>query len=141
MICCGTNISEAESPFLMAKTSGEVGVFLNTVLNKSIILIDIDDTIITPVSKAFRTLPHNKMIDEIKKNKENYDNYEAIVSNWRLQRKAMLIDRDWPKLILKLKQESEVYGLTKMDTGRFGNIESVEDWRYKELKSLGITFS
>jgi hypothetical protein len=28
-----------------------------------------------------------------------------------------------------------------MDTGRFGNIKSVEDWRYKELKSLGITFS
>ncbi|EER21853.1 hypothetical protein REISMN_00280 [Rickettsia tamurae subsp. buchneri] len=28
-----------------------------------------------------------------------------------------------------------------MNTGEFGNIPSMQDWRYKELKSLGIEFS
>ena len=28
-----------------------------------------------------------------------------------------------------------------MNTGEFGNISSMQDWRYKELKSLGIEFS
>jgi len=56
------------------------------------IFLDVDDTIIIPKSKTFRAAPYNQMIDRIKDNKSNYDNYEEIVSNWRLQRKVMLID-------------------------------------------------
>ena len=28
-----------------------------------------------------------------------------------------------------------------MNTGEFGNILSMQDWQYKELKELGIEFS
>ncbi|MCC8406045.1 MAG: DUF2608 domain-containing protein [Rickettsia endosymbiont of Ecitomorpha arachnoides] len=105
------------------------------------IFIDVDDTIITPKSKTFKKPPYNKMIDRIKENKSNYDNYEEIVSNWRLQRKVILIDEEWAEVINKLKAEFPVYALTQMNTGEFGNILSMQDWRYKELKSLGIEFS
>ncbi|CEO17330.1 hypothetical protein RMONA_04725 [Rickettsia monacensis] len=105
------------------------------------ILLDVDDTIITPKSKTFKKPPYNQMIDRIKENKSNYDNYEEIISNWRLQRKVILIDEEWVEVINKLKTKFPVYGLTQMNTGEFGNIPSMQDWRYKELKSLGIEFS
>ena len=96
---------------------------------------------ITPISKTFRKLPYNKLIDDIKKDKNKYKNYEEIISNWRLQRRVMLIDSDWSDILLALKKQYRVYGLTKMDTGKCGNIHSMEEWRYNELQSLGITFS
>ncbi len=106
-----------------------------------IILLDIDDTIITPKSLTFRTSPYNKIIDNIKANRNKYPNYEKIISNWRIQRKVILIDSDWPEILNELKNTYKVFGLTKIDTGKFGNIESMEQWRYEELKSLGINFS
>jgi predicted phosphatase len=132
---------QAESLFLMAKTSAEVLKHLDGISENSIIFIDIDDTVITPVSKTFRKAPYNKLMDEIKKNKHQYKNYEEILSNWRLQRKAMLLDSNWPDVLSRLKQSYRVYGLTQMDNGEFGNIKSMEEWRHAELKSLGIEFA
>lgn len=134
-------LTQAESLLSVAKTSNEILNHVKNIPKKSIIFVDIDDTIITPVSKTFRRPPYNKLIDDIKRDKNKYKNYEEIVSNWRLQRKAMLIDSDWPSTLLELKKQYRVYGLTKMDSGKFGNIESMEEWRYDELKSLGIEFS
>jgi hypothetical protein len=105
------------------------------------IFFDVDDTLITPKSKTFKKPPYNQMIDRIKENKSNYDNYEEIVSNWRLQRKVILIDEEWVEVINKLKEKFPVYALTQMNTGEFGNILSMQDWRYKELKSLDVEFS
>ncbi len=124
-----------------AKTTQEVEYCLRDIPENAVIFIDIDDTIITPVSKTFRKSPYNKLIDYIKKNKNRYENYSEMISNWRLQRKIMLIDAQWPILLKQLKEKFSVYGLTKMDIGKFGNIESMEKWRYEELKSLGIEFS
>jgi hypothetical protein len=132
---------EAKSEFIIVKTVGEIISSLSEVTETTTIFIDIDDTVITPVSKTFRKPPYNTLIDDIKKDKNNYSNYETIVSNWRLQRKIMLIDNNWPQLLSKLKEKFKVYALTKMDTGKFGNILSMQEWRYNELKSLGIEFS
>jgi hypothetical protein len=107
----------------------------------SVIFLDVDDTLITPLSTTFRRPPYNRLIEEIKNNKEDYFNFMEIVSNWRLQRKAILLDKKWPEIINKLKERFVVYGLTKMDIGRFGNIESMEKWRINELRSFGINFS
>ncbi len=131
----------AESEILKAHTAEEVHRLIKKSTADTIILFDIDDTIITPVSNHFRSEPHKRLIDNIKKNKHLYGNYETIVSNWRLQRKVMLIDKQWPNIINKLKETHRVYGLTKMDTGKFGNIASMENWRYHELKGLNIEFS
>lgn len=107
----------------------------------TVVFIDVDDTLITPVSKSFRVGANRNPIDEIKANKKEYTNYDEIISNWRLKRRVMLLDKEWPRVISQLKKRFTVYALTKMDTGRFGNIHSMEEWRYKELKSLGIEFS
>lgn len=127
--------------FPIVENSSDIFNHLQDISKNAIIFIDIDDTIITPVSKTFRRTPHNKLIADIKQNKHLYSNFEEIVSNWRLSRKIMLTDSKWPETLLTLKKLYKVYALTKMDTGKFGNIESIEEWRYTELKSLGIEFS
>ncbi len=136
-----TNAIAAKPSFILAKTANEVLNHLDKLPQSSIIFFDIDDTIITPASKTFRVKPYNQLIDDIKKNKEQYTNYHEIVSNWRLQRKIMLLDENWPIVINQLKTRFPIYALTKMDSGKFGNIESIEQWRYNELKSLKIEFS
>ena len=109
--------------------------------DNTVFFLDVDDTIITPKSKTFRKAPYNKIIDQIKLNKDNIDNYKEILSNWRKQRKIILLDEQWPEVIQKLKDNFLVYALTKIDIGEFGNISSMEDWRYNELKGLDVVFS
>lgn len=129
------------SKIVEAKSSYEVICEIQHLPQDTIVFCDIDDTVITPVSKTFRAAPYYKLIDNIKRNKHLYQNHAEIVSNWRLQRKVMLLDKEWPRSLQKLKERFPVYGLTKMETGRYGNIASVENWRYLELKSMGIEFT
>lgn len=139
MMTISTNTYAYEIAFSAQQVKENIISFSNG--DRILVLLDVDDTIITPESLTFRTKPYNKIIDEIKANRDKYPNYEEIVSNWRIQRKAMLIDQNWPMVLNELKNTYKVFGLTKVNTGRFGNIESMEKWRYEELKSLGIYFS
>jgi len=127
--------------FPTASSALEIFELIKTIPAEASIFLDVDDTIITPKSVTFRSPPFNQMLDRIKANKSNYDNFEEMVSNWRLQRKVMLIDEKWVNVINKLKENHPVYALTQMNTGEFGNIPSVQEWRYNELKNLGIEFS
>ncbi len=122
-------------------TSKEIVCLLKDLGKGAVIFCDIDDTIIVPNSKSFHTSKSGHLIDEIKQNKKQYKNYETIISNWRLQRKVMLVDSFWSDTINLLKKYHTVYGLTKMDPGNIGNIPSIEKWRFDELKSLGVMFS
>jgi len=103
------------------------------------VFLDIDDTIIAPKSNSFRDGHH--FIDEMKKHSADYGNFVDMLSDWRLKRRTILIGEDWPKVILKLRNDYAVYGLTKMDSGSFGKIASMEKWREKELRNLGIIFT
>lgn len=103
------------------------------------IFLDVDDTLITPQSLMFRPQGSPDFIDALKKRSPEISNFMNILGNWRLQRKVMLVDGKWPDYIaLAMNKGAPVFGLTKMDTGRFGPMESVEDWRVEELKSQGI---
>ena len=133
--------SKNTSKLLIARTALEVETFITNLPSKPLVFLDIDDTIITPISKTFRTEPYWKLIDDIKKNKDHYPDYVTIVSRWRLQRKIQLIDPQWPEVLNRLTSKFRIFGLTKMDTGKFGDILSMEEWRWSELQKLGIEFS
>lgn len=123
-------------------TIQEVQKALSTIDDDSVIFIDVDDTLITPKSNGFRaTSPYRFLIDDLKKNRDHYPNFEAILSHWRLQRKTILVCQEWPQLINTLKQKHPVYALTKMETGPIGDIPSMEKWRYEELVGKGISFT
>ena len=139
--CQHIQIGESQARFLVAATPAEVLSHLGQISGNATIFCDVDDTLITPVSKAFRLGAELNLIDELKKDKDIYHNFEVIISNWRLQRKARLMHPRWPETINSLKKNYSVYGLTKMDNGKVGNIASMETWRYEELKKFGINFT
>lgn len=136
-----TRVSQEKDAFPKIQTAAELYQHLGALSKNAIIFLDVDDTIITPISKTFRISPYKEMIEEIKNNKDKYTNHDILVSHWRLERKIILVDPTWPQIIDQLKQTYPVYGLTKLDSGQFGAIESMELWRYAELKALGIEFS
>jgi len=102
-------------------------------------VVDIDDTIITPQAMMFRPAsPYCTFIDGIKRK----SNIADIVSAWRLSRKVMLVEQEWPTIIEALKKRGVVViALTQMHSGKFGKIPSMENWRADELRKLGITFN
>lgn len=113
---------------------------LTNLPKNTVFFIDVDDTIITPCSSFFNHMsPYRDIIDDIKENKFNLENPDLIVSNWRLKRKVKLVTDEWTSFFANI--EYPVYGLTKIGIGQFGNIKSVEEWRYQELSSLGIFFT
>lgn len=127
---------------ITAHTLSEVQKALSNLQENTVIFIDVDDTLITPESKVFRsTSPFRTLIDHIKKQRNKLPNMEVILSHWRLQRKIVLVSDQWPHFIRILKKKYATYALTKLETGKIGAIPSMEKWRYKELKEKGIIFT
>lgn len=128
--------------FSSCQTINDVRKTLSDLKDETVIFVDVDDTIITPQSKLFRwASPYRYLIDDLKKNKNQYPNYANIISHWRLNRASMLISKDWPEFLQELQQYYKVYALTKMDSGQIGSIPSMEKWRYDELKKKDIVFT
>lgn len=145
MMMCLTSSQEKIINTTILETSdiNKVQEIFRNATSNSIVLCDIDDTIITPRSKMFRFNSEFKnLIDDIKKNRKNIPNFDAIIGNWRLNRKATLVSPMWPSILLELKRKNvPTFALTQLDTGKVGPIENMEEWRYQELKKLGIEFT
>ena len=141
VLVLNTGFFFASQKIIEVSSADDVKEKIMSLKNTSLIFLDIDDTIITPTSKTLRTKPYRTMIDDIKKDRATYPNFEEIISRWRLQRKVMLLDNKWPDVIKTIKKQFKVYGLTKMDIGKCGSIKSIEKWRYQELKRFNMTFS
>lgn len=135
--------SDIQNSIITTSDIEEVSQLLAQYDDRAIVFLDIDDTIITPKSNAFRTTsPYRHLIDEIKLNRNKIRNFDAIMSSWRLNRKVMLVSEQWPTIIEGAKKSGIfIYALTQKDSGRSGSMESIEEWGYQELKSLGIEFT
>jgi hypothetical protein len=108
---------------------------------KILVVLDIDDTIIQPAVRL------NPLIDALKTaavenstNQAEVSLINQLVAEWRLKREVILTDDSWPTLLQRLQETVKVVALTKMDTGAFGHIKSIEEWRYNELKDKGLVF-
>ena len=108
----------------------------------SLVLLDVDDTIITPISAMFAAnSEHRSFIDDFKKDSSKYPNFGEMLETFRLMRKVKLINSDWGKLIDQSKDNgANVYALTQISGEKVG-ADSLKEWRYKELSSLGINFT
>lgn len=132
------------SKIIKAHKAEEVLESIHSFSSEALLLLDVDDTLITPASKTFRssmTGDVKNIIDEIKGDKEKYPNFEDIISRWRLQRKVRLTDPRWPDILKSLIKDYTIFALTQMNTGAFAQIPSMEAWRCEELSSLGLVFT
>ncbi len=134
--------SQSMGHIMTLYTTSEIQEALSSLEEGTVIFVDVDDTLITPQSKCFHaSSPYRDFIDELKKNREEIENFDIILSHWRLQRKIMLVSEGWSQLLRSLKEKYSVYALTKIETGSFGDLPSMEKWRYDELTQKGLFFT
>ncbi|WP_342260255.1 DUF2608 domain-containing protein [Candidatus Tisiphia endosymbiont of Metellina segmentata] len=108
----------------------------------SLVLINIDDTIVTPKSKMFRYAnPYRGFVEELASLAKYHPNVDEIIAKLLLQRQVMLVEASWPKFIDKLKSSGAlVFGFTKINPA-CRLIKNYEEWQYEQLSRLSIKFT
>jgi hypothetical protein len=135
-------MNDLKGNFVEALTVRDVKSHLSDLERQAVIFLDVDDTLITPISKVFRVhSPYRTLIDDLKKDRDQIPYFERILSRWRLQRQVQLVSEDWLCFINDFKAQFPLYALTKMESGPLGDILSMEEWRYAELSSKGMEFT
>ena len=110
--------------------------------DKTIVVFDIDYVLVEPKDKILKyenIEEYFSLCDDIFKDCE----YSSIINafgNKILQEKNKCVDERFIELIKKLQKKCDVICLTDTIVGKFGNIESVPEYRVSQLKTLGYTF-
>ncbi|HJD55801.1 MAG TPA: DUF2608 domain-containing protein [Rickettsia endosymbiont of Pyrocoelia pectoralis] len=147
-----SNVSYGEIPFEIISTKVIPTYSINSVTMKKIlpeidkntlILINIDDTIITPKSKLFR-YNDNSYIN-FTKNLYSLavldSSVNATIAELIKQRQMMLVEKGWVEFVNKAKQQGAmVLGLNEV-TAPCNLIENYEGWLYTLLYGFNINFT
>lgn len=110
----------------------------------TIILINIDQTIITSKSKMFRynNNPYRTFIQDLIFNTKNTPVLNKALSTFLRHRQVMLVEPAIPDFIEKLKNTGAlVFGLYQTTIDERKVIKNSEEWHYQELQSLAINFT
>ena len=76
---------------------------------KSLLIVDVDATVITPMASVFNTASsYRNFLDEFKAGHCSKQYKELLVSYWRLKRKIRLVESGWPNLIASLQSKNIV---------------------------------
>lgn len=109
----------------------------------TLILININDTIITPKSKMFR-YNHNiyrNFIEDLYGAAFYHAAAETAIANIWTQRQMMLVEPSWPSFISQLKATGAmVFGFVKTSPA-CRLVEDFEEWQYSQLKQFAINFT
>ena len=110
--------------------------------NQDLIIFDVDEVLITPVDQILQ-VPYKKDLDKISTNleKQNKSIIQELWSIILLESRYEKVNAKLFEIIKKFKNNKKILILTKAWTGKFGKIESLEDWRIKILKSHGLDLS
>ncbi len=74
-------VNDLKGNFIEAKTVQEVKIYLSALETRAVIFLDVDDTLITPISKVFRAKsPYRTLIDELKKERDQIPYFEKILN-------------------------------------------------------------
>lgn len=103
-------VNDLKENFVEALTVRGVKSHLSDLETRAAIFLDVDDTLITPISKVFRAyISHRMLIDDLKKERDQISNFERILSRWRLQRQVQLVSEDWLSFINDFKAQFPLY--------------------------------
>ncbi len=109
----------------------------------TLVLVNIDNTIITPQSKMFRynNNPYIAFVDNLYNlAKSNYA-INGIIASLMVQRQMMLVEPNWSDFINKMKsQGAMVFGFTEV-TPPCKLINNFEGWKYSQLRAFNINFT
>lgn len=105
----------------------------------TIILIELDDTLIMPKSKmfSFDSNPYRMFLSNLVKLGEKSPTYTKAAANWYGQRKVRLVEEGWVDFISRVRAKgAKIYGICSMPL----YLLNIEEKRLKELNELGIIF-
>ncbi|MBD3231834.1 DUF2608 domain-containing protein [Candidatus Dependentiae bacterium] len=137
----------------------EAKEYLNVNDKDILIIFDIDRTLLVPVDKILRIRWNPEVFEKADiqfaqellnnfqnamKIKYNYDsNYEHhSLSRIMMEEKYKLVEPNTATFIRNLQLKGiKIIALTSLETGRFGVIDKMGQWRYQTLKEYGIDFS
>ncbi|MCK4265225.1 DUF2608 domain-containing protein [Candidatus Babeliales bacterium] len=125
----------------------EVQKALNSADEGTLVLFDIDDTLIVSPSKNFwksNFLAHKKEIEKIADTafKRTDKNKKYLLSKRLAKEVPLIIEAIVPEMIKTLQERKvEVLALSRFSTGTMGVIRDFPKWRYDKLKEVGINFS
>lgn len=117
--------------------------------NETVIFIDIDDVVITPEDWSLRSCDRKNPFKIIhfllsKINSEDIDEksfFQDRLSTLYISRKVMLVETLLPIYLNKLQKLGyQIIGITQINTGKCGKLDSVENWRIVELRKFSINF-
>jgi len=116
---------------------------LKTIDSSALILVNIDDTVLTPKSKIFKyDSPYQSFIDTIANLSKKKPIFKNALSVWMTHRKLMLVEENWPQFITTLKNSgATVVGLVQMDPQVHAVLKEPELFRYKEVQQFNINFT
>ena len=111
----------------------------------TLVIFDVDETLIQPVD-TYLINEHTQMAKDFKK---GFFQNHPEVKNWDELGEIMLVEAKRPLLEPMISNEVRdlknrgivVIACTGMNTGAYGKIKSLEEWRYSHLKSLGFEAS
>lgn len=116
---------------------------ISTVVDSStLVLISVDDVILTPQSNIFKyDSPYKSFIDNIA-SLANKPRFARALSNWFTNRKLMLVENDWPNFIINLKKTgATVLGFVQLHPQIYHIIKEPELLKDQELKKFNIEFT
>lgn len=116
---------------------------LDKIDSNTLIAIDVDYTLLVPVDQVLKPQAQtylNQFIEERMK-KLPPEKGAYLSSKALLKSKMALVNKNIIPLLEKIKKKgAKAIAFTAMNTGRYGLIESMEDWRYEQLKAFGLDF-
>ena len=108
----------------------------------SLVVLDVDYTLIVPNDRILSACGEEHFQKFLRKLREMGNQGEILGSKIALQSRVSLIDERIHHILEFLKQKNiKVIALTAMQTGKYGQIPSVEEWRVNQLRSVGIDLS
>lgn len=129
---------------VQVSTLAPIQISLDSATTKDLIVFDVDNTLLVAEDKILRPCGAQLFLRQYETLSKMVSEEEAsrFVSIILLNRAFRAVDEQMPELVRKLQERSvKVIALTALSSGRLGMISSLEEWRRKELLSLGFDFS
>lgn len=139
-----TNLAYAKIIKAYSVNDKQVQNLLNAVDENTLVLIEIDETLITPSSNMFRYNGnmYYTFINDLANQAKQIPALNQAIITWLSDRKIMLVEDQWPILIQKMQNVGAlVFGLNYMNKHVTTLIGNLGNWRNDELTNIGIHFT
>jgi len=121
----------------------EIQELLKKVDKDTLVLININDTIITPKSKMFRYNNnfYRTFIEDLYAISSYHSAAETAIANIWTQRQMMLVEPNWPAFITQLKATGAmVFGFVKIPPA-CKLVKDFEEWQHNQIQQFKINFT